>query len=359
MRKQFFLAALISCASFAASAHARERAQFAPVPSVEVPYSPGQVQLAQAGGDAAFRVNQLEEQVRRLNGQLEEINFQLLQLQEQMRKMQEDNEFRFQDIEGRQGNLGGDTKVARRESAPADAGQPSRSLDQGSTPEQGSNGDDISKMIERGSTGQTRTINGVEIYDGNSDQGSGDGGLQPGTLGSLTFDQDGNVTGADVEAPIDLTRGAGGGQFPTQMQGSGDQAMLQQPQGPDELYDLGYGYVQAGDYQMAQRTFADFSDRYPADPRYAEARFWLGESLHAQGQYEEAARVFLEAHKQYPQSRLGAQTLLKLASSLAGMNQRELACATYAEVPKKYPGMSNAVRSNLEQGRRSASCQVN
>jgi tol-pal system protein YbgF len=354
MRKQIFLAALFACASFAAPASSREAAIVNPVPESEVS-TDGLVQLAQAG-DAAFRVNQLEEQVRRLNGQLEDINFQLLQLQEQLRKMQEDNEFRFQELEGNQGSLNTNTNVAERRTTPDESRQAAQPL----SPSSQGAGDDIARMIERGGGEQSKTIDGVEIYDGNSDQGSGDGNLQPGTLGSLTFDEEGNVTNSDLDAPIDLTRSAGGGNpAAQQVPGSGDQAMLQQPQGPDELYELGYGYVQAGDYQMAEQTFADFSERYPSDPRYAEARFWLGESLHAQAQYEEAARVFLDAHKKYPQSRLGAQTLLKLASSLAGMNQREMACATFAEVPKKYPGMSNAVRSNLEQGRRAASCQIN
>ena len=54
--------------------------------------------MAQAGDP---RVTQLEEQIRKLNGTVEELNFQVLQMQEQMRKMQEDNEFRFQELEGR------------------------------------------------------------------------------------------------------------------------------------------------------------------------------------------------------------------------------------------------------------------
>ena len=47
------------------------------------------------------RVVALEEQIRALNGTIEELNFQMLQMQEQIRKMQEDNEFRFQELEGK------------------------------------------------------------------------------------------------------------------------------------------------------------------------------------------------------------------------------------------------------------------
>ena len=77
-----------------------------PVPGAALgnPASPaaaGEPIITAQASDAAFRINQLEEQVRVLNGQVEEMNFQLLQLQEQLRKMQEDNEFRFQELEDR------------------------------------------------------------------------------------------------------------------------------------------------------------------------------------------------------------------------------------------------------------------
>ena len=62
------------------------------------------LRLAQAGDP---RVTALEEQIRQLSGTIEELNFQILQMQEQMRKMQEDNEFRFQEIEGKRSDSGG------------------------------------------------------------------------------------------------------------------------------------------------------------------------------------------------------------------------------------------------------------
>lgn len=51
----------------------------------------------------AYKVQQLEEQIRQLNGRIEEMSFQLLQMQETIRKAQEDNEFRFQELEGGKG----------------------------------------------------------------------------------------------------------------------------------------------------------------------------------------------------------------------------------------------------------------
>ena len=76
------------------------------------------MRLAQAP-DAVYRIGQLEERMRVLNGRIEELSFQLLEMQEQMRRMQEDNEFRFQELEGRPGS-------DRTDAGRADAGEQRR-----------------------------------------------------------------------------------------------------------------------------------------------------------------------------------------------------------------------------------------
>lgn len=302
-------------------------------------------QLAQAG-DAASRVNRLEEQLRLLNGQIEDLTFQLLQLQEELRRMQEDNELRFQELESRRG-ITGKNRLARSEQQ-QQVPQAPRQEDDANR----SDGDSIAHVLDRNA--QDGTTSGDEVP-----------GLEPRALGTLTFDENGNVIGSEVDKPIDLTRRGNGG-IGTLSPDTGDAARPPDigeggefPDNPDELYDLGYGYVQAGEYEQAARVFDEFAARYQDNERIAEARFWLGESLFAQGQYEEAARVFLDTHKQFPQGRMAPQTLLKLGVSLAGMNQRELACATFAEVPKKYPDISNAVKTTLVSEQKAASCLVN
>ncbi|MGB7288232.1 MAG: tol-pal system protein YbgF [Salaquimonas sp.] len=286
------------------------------------------IQLAQSD-DAAFRVNQLEEQIRLLNGKVEDMTFQLLQMQEQIRKMQEDNEFRFQELEQR-----GDAKIdGANETAQAGGeslGKPLPS-DQADT----GNGSD--------GTNNTNNSESIEsILDGNDLAGGEKLGAPPAALGSLTFDGDGNVVDSNVGAPIDLTKNLASVQF---------------PEAPDQLFNLGYEYVQAGEYSRAEEVFNAFVANHPGDAKMPEAKFWLGESHFSQGHYEEAARVFLENHKENPKAALGAQNLLKLGVSLAGLNQRELACATYAEVPKKYPDLSNAVRKRVDVEQRAAKCK--
>ncbi len=324
--------------------------------------------LAQAG-DAAFRVNQLEEEVRTLNGRIEDLTFQLLQLQEQIRKMQEDNEYRFQQLEEKRGDLGGSRPVARNGGAPGGALPGKLQPSEQDLSAQRSDGDPIARTIE--GAAPPKTIDGVEVYQGPPVADA----LQPRALGTLTFDANGNVVAAAPGAPVDLSRPGGarpgaGGALPgvepppggsavdAEPMDGGGMASLDSISDPNELYDLGYNYVQAGDYHDAEMTFAAFSERFPQNPRLGEARFWLGESILSQGRYEESAKIFLDAHKRFPDSHMGPQTLLKLGVSLAGMNQRELACATLAEVPKKYPNLSTSVRARVAAEQKSASCKT-
>lgn len=282
-------------------------------------------QLAQ-NSDAVFRINQLEEQLRVLTGKMEDMNFQMLQMQEQIRKMQEDNEFRFQELEQR-GDVpsGGSSETAKTGGESLGKSQPSDQTASGNR--SGGNGDRQSI---------TDLLNEEQLSGGNRL------GEPPTSLGTLTFDADGNLVDSNVGKPIDLT---------------GKVTGVELPDTPGQLFNLGYEYVQAGEYERAEQVFSRFVDEHPSDGKLPEAKFWLGESLFAQGNYEDAARVFLENHKQNPNANLAAQNLLKLGVSLAGLDQRELACATYAEVPKKYPDISNAIRKRVDVEQRAARCK--
>ena len=297
--------------------------------------------------EATFRVNQLEEQVRQLNGRIEELNFQLLQLQEQVRKMQEDNEFRFQELEDRSDKRDGDKSIAdlikpdEKQGDTNRLGKPSPS----ESANMDANSGGRKSLAEQ--IGRKRTIDGVELYDG-TQQPVGEG---PQPLGKIIYDENGNVVDSSLGAPIDLTKKLYGG--------GGAEVREALPADADELYYLGYNYIQTGDYELAEEAFRSFLDRFSDHPRLPEAYFWLGESLFARQNYQEAAKIFLDAHKNWPDSRLGAQTLLKLGISVAGLEQRELACATFAQVGEKYPRASAVVMRNVKQQQKAARCSVN
>ncbi len=333
------------------------------------------------------QVIQLQEQIRDLNGRVEELTFQLLQMQEQLRKMQEDNEFRFQELEG--GKRGAlpqkdDTTVAAQQPAEVPEVKTGQQTLEDTQPgklqpseqdagAQSSDGNIIAELPSLEPQKPRRTIDGVEVYEGPPIVPDTNV-LQPQTLGTLKFDQNGNVIEAAPGAPIDLSAPVQGGDLPAPggalpqagtvvesgpVVEGGPVASLQLPTDPDALYEAGYGHVQSGDYKQAETAFRQFASAHADSPRMGEASFWLGESVFAQGRYEESAKIFLDGHKKYPKSRMGPQNLLKLGVSLAGMNQRELACATFAEVPKKYPSLSNAVRAKVAAEQKAANCSPN
>lgn len=266
--------------------------------------------LAAAGYAAAQsadpRVAQLEEQVRQLTGTIEELNFQILQMQDQLRRMQEDNELRFQELEER-----------RSDASPA----PVR--DHAATAP-GSGDDEYYADVPR-------VEDGARVL-----------GAPPRDFGTITFDAQGNASGAGVaQSPAD------------------DITVAALPPGgdaDDELYRNSYEFVLSGDYDTAEAGFRDLIARFPDSDHAADAHFWLGESLLAQQRPREAAEIFLAANRSFPQARKAPDMLFKLGVSLAAINQRDLACATFSEVLTRYPQVTEALRERLRQEQTLASC---
>ncbi|WP_265517692.1 tol-pal system protein YbgF [Nitratireductor luteus] len=285
------------------------------MPRVPVAASVGEgIVLAQADP----RINGLEEEVRRLNGRVEELNFLILQMEDKLRRMQEDNEFRFQELEGKRSEASG---------APAT--------------ESAQNG------APSGDTGQSQPAETAEQNGSIAQPGE-----PPRTLGTITFDESGNIVTSGTEEPMDLlpegetAAGESGGQT----------AALPDSDDPNELYRNAYEFVLSGDYVTAESGFRRYIERFPGGENAADANFWLGESLLGQERYREAAEVFLQANREFPSSAKAPEMLLKLGISLAALDQQDVACATYDEIGQRYPQVSDALRQRVQQERTLAGC---
>lgn len=284
-------------------------------------------QLAQAGDP---RITAMEEQLRALSGTIEELNFQILQMQEQMRKMQEDNEFRFQEIEGKKTDASGrsDRKVAKNTAPAADIGAVA------------SNGVPPAGSVE-------------EVIVGSESGDAAAAGVPPKTFGTITFDDKGNIVGGSVE---DQAAAAGTNQTASAQADGTVVAALPSSDNPDELYRNSYEFILSGDYRTAETGFRDHIARFPGDQKAADAHFWLGESLLGQKKYRDAAEVFLAANKEFPSAKKAPDMLLKLGVSLAGLDQRDVACATFSEIGKRYPDVTGALKERVKQEQALASC---
>jgi tol-pal system protein YbgF len=322
----------------------------------------GGVLLAQAGDP---RITALEEQIRSLSGTIEELNFQILQMQEQMRKMQEDNEFRFQELEQKKTDAGApnDSNVANAPAAP----QPGSRQAAAGNGEQATGGIPMEPDVSLGTE--------VLVENGTGDP-AGNGSLAepPRDFGTITFDEKGNVTGGSTGGDTTQSVSDADGQATvrqalpapnasgTDLEGAPatepqtQVAALPSTDNPEDLYRNSYEFILSGDYSTAEAGFRDHIERFPSDPKGADAHFWLGESLLGQKKYRDAAEVFLAANKQYPSSKKAPDMLLKLGISLVGLDQRDVACATFSEVNKRYPNASGALKERIKQEQALATC---
>ncbi|WP_173933568.1 tol-pal system protein YbgF [Chelativorans sp. Marseille-P2723] len=269
------------------------------------------------------RIAGLEEEVRRLNGLMEELNFQILQMQDQIRRMQEDTEFRFQELEGNtsRGN-GASEQRSENQVPPAGSGQ--------------------STIASAQDAQAGAALPGVETAQR---------GEPPRTLGTITFDEQGNVVTTGTGQPIDLLQqGAVPGSDNSTV------AALPPSDNPQEIYRNSYEFILSGDYRMAESGFRQYLEQFPEAENVADANFWLGEALLGQERYREAAEVFLQANRSYPDAQKAPDMLLKLGVSLAAMNQRDVACATYKEIGHRYPNTSSVLQNRVKQEQALAGC---
>jgi len=328
----------------------------------------GNVVMAQAGDP---RITALEEQVRTLSGTIEELNFQILQMQEQMRKMQEDNEFRFQELEQKKTDAGapaGNRAPSDGNVASAPAGRPAPPPAAAGQAPAEEEDDALGVPMEPEVLTDNRTGDPAETPSGT---GGADGtGAPPTTFGTITFDDKGNVTGGSVadqttqSVPSD---GSSSGEPPVVRQAIPNVAAGKSPaetqmaalpatDDPEELYRNSYEFILSGDYGTAEAGFRNHIERFPSDPKSADAHFWLGEAQLGQKKYRDAAETFLAANKEYPSSKKAPDMLLKLGVSLVGLDQKDVACATFSEIGKRYPNISGALKERVKQEQALAAC---
>ena len=201
-------------------------------------------------------------------------------------------------------------------------------------------------------------------------------GAPPQDLGSLSIATDDPRIAADgagdgAAAPLDLSVLAGGAG--TGLSGAPDinQGQLPPPGGlspaqppltaalsgsPRDEYDLSYGYVLTGDYDLAEQSFRAWLQNFSDHELVLDARFWLAESLFQQSKNREAANEFLDVYKSAPEGRKAPDALMKLGVSLAALGERDAACATFSEMKNKFPDASPILSDRVARESKKAGC---
>ena len=249
------------------------------------------IAAAPAGAqDAAYRLSQLEEQMRQLVGQMQELQFQMRNLQRQ--------------LAARQGGA--------QPLAPQQQGQAQQSGDQFAA---------APLPLPPPDVDETNTIVEVDPQTATLPQTA----PGPRTLGTLPA---GDIPGV-VEGVETAQLGAG-------------QASAGAPGSVEALYERAYNEFAARQYTAAEAGFRQILADHGAHELAGNAQYWLGESQFQQGRFKDSARSFLNVYQAYPKSRLAANSLVKLGLSLDRLGQRKKACGAYAEVSRRYPNAAEA-----------------
>lgn len=121
-----------------------------------------------------------------------------------------------------------------------------------------------------------------------------------------------------------------------------------------EEYEKARTLLEQGEYEAAERAFADFVAAFPKDEFAGPAQYWLGVTFFVRGQHEKAAAAFAKGYKTYPKSSKAPDNLLKLARSLAALDRKADACTTLEQLSSEYP--KSHVRE-VENERRKLQCK--
>lgn len=287
----------------------------------------------------SFRINELEERVRDLTGKVEELNFILLQLQEKLRQLEEDSEIRFQELEDKRSDAGSTAQPLRPPREIAGAGR-QENIGDNRLGKPDTSGADRNPAPDAKTTRQA--VPGSSAMEG----------ARPSSLGTLTFDQNGNVVDSRSSNPQKLTGLPG--VFSDGVEGGVEASQFGST--PQEVLKEGLAQLQLRNYTRAQQAFLAHIKAWPEDPDAGVARYYLGESYFWQKEYYRAADTHLEAHNKYPEASTAPDNLLALGLALAGLNQREVACATYAEVLKQYPTAQPRLGQRVRDEQTAARC---
>jgi tol-pal system protein YbgF len=274
---------------------------------------------AQDAGEIMIRLDRLEAANRQLTGQVEEARNQVKRLEEQLRRMQADVDFRFQDLQGGKGGA----KPAAGSNKRSDAFDPGAQPQAPGAPQQ---------------LGATGTL--PPAAERHSER----------TVGDIINEEPGMRQRGPGE-PLPLGRAAPGAANVPQMASLPAGGTSQQ----DEL-SLAKGFLQRGDYELAEGQYREFMRTYPRDRLVPEAQFGLAETFFLRQRYQEAAEQYLNLSTQHPQSALAPEGLLKLAMSLRAIGENKQACGTLGEINRKYPKSSAALKTAVEREQKRSRC---
>jgi tol-pal system protein YbgF len=112
-----------------------------------------------------------------------------------------------------------------------------------------------------------------------------------------------------------------------------------------KLYQLAYGDLTNGRYDMAIKGFQELLKEYPNSTLADNAVYWIAECYYIQNTFADAQKWYEKLIKDYPQSEHIAQAKYKLGMSLYKQRYQTKAKQYFQDVVKDYPGTEEASRA--------------
>ncbi len=120
---------------------------------------------------------------------------------------------------------------------------------------------------------------------------------------------------------------------------------LQRPTDKNEFFSLAQAREAAGERAVARELYDEYTKKWPADPRAADAHFRVGEILFSDRRYREAILEYGRVAQDFPRSDKAPDALLRTGESMLALEMEEDARALFQDVVKRYPKTSAAQRA--------------
>jgi tol-pal system protein YbgF len=280
-------------------------------------------------GALSTRVDRLERELRAMTGQGEELQHKVQMLEEQLR-------------------------VLRQE--------PPRTLDANSRPSEPQNNMNTGSS----NTAQNTDIKAAKRSDAFNPSADSNAIGAPRPLGATSPSPPLNndtktaapLTQRDVGQPMDLSHSGGNGAASSAPQENdktkSDPASLSDPK---DDYEAAVSTLQAGNFELAEKSFSKFLAKNGKTKYSPAATFYLGESFYLRNRYREAAEKYLDITTKYTQSGQAPDALLRLGQSLIAIGAKEQACASFNEIEIKYPTAPSRVKETAQRESKKIQCK--
>lgn len=166
------------------------------------------------------------------------------------------------------------------------------------------------------------------------------------------------LTQRELGQPMDLSHNVGTGGASTASQ---DNDKTKYPpvssSDPKDDYDAAVSTLQAGNFDLAEKSFSKFLAKNSKTKYAPAATFYLGESFYLRNRYREAAEKYLEITTKFAQSGQAPDALLRLGQSLIAIGAKEQACASFSEIEIKYPTAPGRVKETALRESKKIQCK--